>query len=339
MNLKKRLGIYLPVFIIAALATVILRSVAIFKDFNFESGYFDDKLLVTISNLSLLFGVLFLLSYLFVARKPKPVLSFTSPLTYIPAGIVCCALLFVSADFFVKLLEAKPAADTLFTKGNVFPLLIAIFAIVTVANLLLTVLIPKKEDETRAFFGIMAAVFLALFAAYLYFDAKLPLNAPNKMIDEMAFLLAAIFFLHETRISLGREIWRAYIGFGLAASLVLAYSSVPTVIVYFAKGEIISDSLASAILTLSLTIYILLRVILVCLSKEDTMDESVMALSELSKEREEELALPDQARILRKSEEFNTIGENYEFDLKISEAKKDSENQADDEQKEKRADL
>ena len=74
------------------------------------------------------------------------------------------------------------------------------------------------------------------FVRRYFREDGMALNSPNKLISQMAFLLAALFFLYEARISLGREKWRGYCIFGLAALAANAYSAVPAVILYFAKG-------------------------------------------------------------------------------------------------------
>ena len=79
----------------------------------------------------------------------------------------------------------------------------------------------------------------------------------------MAYLASAIFFLYESRISLGRDRWRLYISFGLASGLLCCYSAIPSLITYFVKGEIISDSLAETLLTLSLAVFIISKLMLI----------------------------------------------------------------------------
>ncbi len=333
MTRFKRLEIHLPLLLLLTVVSVTLRTVALFKEYGPWDGYFNDKLLITISDGIVFGGMLILLSFAFISPKFKVVPSFTGPATFIPSGLVCCGLIFLSFDMVmsvVKLPGKFLSRQTLSQSGNLLALVTATLALVCIINFFFTVFYSASQNETRAFWGIITVIFLALYASYLYFDTKLPLNAPNKAVDQLAFLLAALFFLYETRISLGREMWRGYCAFGLIASLATAYSSIPSLIYYLGSGDVASDSLSAIVLTFSLFIYITARLVLVNFLLSDEKSETAIAVEALSMERSEQLALPDQERIINKEENFNTLGENYEFDLHISEIKaNDEEEEAD----------
>jgi hypothetical protein len=110
----------------------------------------------------------------------------------------------------------------------------------------------------------------------------------------MAFISSAIFFLYETRISLGREMWRAYTAFGLIAASLTAYASIPAMITYYVNGEIISSmeyrSLASVeeyLLLLALFIYILARLCLTSSLTEKKENALIKMLEKSALECEE----------------------------------------------------
>ena len=322
MNRFKRLGIYFPLLILFTLASVILRSVALFKNSIFGSGYFSDERLITIANILVLCGCVILFTFIFISPKIKVVARFDSPNTYIPSGIVATAMVFLSSELAIMLAK-KPgkllSAETLFSKNNCLLILTGLCALVCVGYFIFSALFTRKEDEARALFGILVTVFLALYASYLYFDKKLPINSPNKLVDQTAFLMTAIFFLFETRISLGREKWRGYCAFGMIASLITAYSSIPTLIHYFAGGELASDSLSGAVLALSLFIYITARVLSVNTLKEQTVSDTTLAIKMLMNKRQSELELPEASRTHEDDSSFTTLGKNYEFDIRLSE--------------------
>ena len=335
MKTTKRLGLYLPILSVLVIIAVTLRTIALFTGFNNESGYFDSDILISVSNIITFGGVVFLLSYAFASKKISVIADFTGPETYIPSGLVSVSLVFLSVESFITLSKNKGG---LIGKDAVtdFALLIsALLAILCVVNFFFNVFFAKKENESRAFFGILTVLFLAFYAVYLYFEKKLPINSPNKTVDQMAFLFAAVFFLFETRISLGREKWRPYVGFGFVSVLLSAYSSIPTLIYYFAKGEMISDSLSECILVFALLIYALSRVALLDRLNENKKCENAEAIEVLARMRAEELTLPSQARIENKEdEEFNTMGKNYEIDLHLNtanESKRKDESEENDE--------
>ena len=132
--------------------------------------------------------------------------------------------------------------------------------------------------------------------------------------------------MFETRISLGIEKWRGYVSFGLVTALLLFYSSVPTLIYYFAKGENISDSLSGAVLSFALFVYITARIILINSLAENKKSENALAVEEMVKKRKEELALPSQARVDSKEGDFSTLGKNYEFNLHLGKSSESENN-------------
>jgi hypothetical protein len=106
----------------------------------------------------------------------------------------------------------------------------------------------------------------------------------------MAYLFSAIFFVYETRITLGRALWKPYIIFGLITASLCAYSAIPSIILYIARGEILSLSITESILTLTLFIFSLSRV---CLTKYLPAMEKCKAatlVTSHAESREEQLA-------------------------------------------------
>ena len=111
-------------------------------------------------------------------------------------------------------------------------------------------------------------------------------------MEEMAYLFAAIFFLYESRISLGREMWRPYIAFGMLSALLTAYASIPAVITYLARGEIISSTFESAIFLLALTVFIMARLFLLVSVSYDGISKEMKALAEFAASRQDALDRP-----------------------------------------------
>lgn len=316
---SRRLGVYLPALILFSIVSVVLRSIACFLHLDYSTGYFNPKILITIADVLATAGAVFLFSYIVTAKRTSLVPSFSSPATYIPSGMICAALLFLSADSFSSLKRGDfslTIRSILKSPSKILLLLSAVLALICIVNFFLTVLLSKKESEARAAFGIVVTIFLCIYAAYLYFDSKLPLNAPCKIVDEMAFLFSALFFCYETRLSLGREKWRSYVCFGLIASLLTAYSSIPTLILYFFGGVMISDSLTGAVLALTLCIYVTARTVLVGFLMKDEKSETVAALMAYHKMREDDLKLPTYARAER-GPGNSEIGSNYSMDIPL----------------------
>ena len=303
-NRTKLFGIYLPIFLSVILGTVAMRTVACLLDFNFHTNFFVNDVLITISDYTVLISVLFFFTYMYTARKDiRLIPNFTSPTTFIPTGLISVALPFVSRHLFSKaaviskIIKNQVLSSQEIRSYRIQLLLIyttAVLAILSIAHFALTALIEKRSSIGRAGFGICSVIFLAFYATFLYFDTDLPLNSPNKIIDQMAYLFSALFFLYETRLSLGREKWQHYIAFGFIASTLTAYSSIPSLIVYITQGQVISNSIYETVLTLALFVFITARCLLTGELIEDADSETVSALIKIAEERSEALKPGDQ---------------------------------------------
>ncbi len=322
---SRKISVYQLVVFAFLLAAVSLRTVALFIDYDFATGYFDSKTCITVGNVLLLTGVFMSFASIFVfKRTPGLVASFDGAATYIPSGVVAVALMFVGAGLFrdiIKLPEKLLSKESLTDVKVLFMLVLTALAVLGVGAFLYNSLSDKRADSNRGAFYIVLVVFLMLYSAYLYFSTKLPINAHVKIVDQMAYMMAAIFFLYETRISMDRPIWHAYIAFGLIAALLTAYSSLPSLIVYFVNGRIISASIYESVLTFALFIFISARLILLTELKSAERCPAAMAAHTFAENREAARAAAEEARAhaLENKEEISaeadTEPSNYTMDI------------------------
>lgn len=286
-------GLYLPIFLLSVISTVTLRTVALLMNFDLTTGYFVSKTLINLSNALLVFFILLLSTFIFRGKKDmKLIPRFADMSTLITTSFVICALIFLMmsmAKNAFSIFGAAPIFAYGFDIREATLLLCILFGIFTIAYFVSSVLFEKKTNGVRANLGIVAIIFFALYASYLYFDTSLPLNAPNKLIDEMAYLSVSVFFLYETRLSLGRERWRGYIAFGFIGALLCAYSSIPSLIYYFVKRQAISISLYETALTLTLFVFITVRALLTGDLTKDKTSPKVQLLIDASDARSEEI--------------------------------------------------
>lgn len=312
-KLTKRYGVYLPLFVLAALSAVVLKCVAAMTSLSYEYGSYGGSAVYTASRWIAYIAVILLLTYAFVGEKKNLVPSFSTPATYIPTGASAVALFFVGATMLVKcgadlrrvgsygagksliaaLLGTTTTAGVSYFLIVLVELLGGLLAIASIGYLLLSGADDRRLSPLRGEFGMLLSLFCCTYAAFLYFSEVLPINAANKIDDQMAYLACALFFLYETRVSLGREKWRAYSAFALVASLLTLYSSVPALLVYIVRGELISYSVMETVLTFALAIFSLSRVIITAYLPEATENLSVAAMREAAELRQTEL---DEAR-------------------------------------------
>ncbi len=297
---SKRLGIYLVIMLLATSVATTLRTVACVKHLDYASGFFTDKSLITAANIITLITVIGMFSYVFAAARIKLRPSFSTGATYVPAGLLGVATAFLGAKTLSYTLTTSkyPLLSvevlTLKSPATLVGVIAAVLAFVSIAHHFFNAFIVEGKAEIRAYFAIATVAFLAFYAILVYLDSSLSINDSQKTLRQTAFLLSALFFLYEARISLGREMWRVYTAFGLAAASLAAYTSIPAIITYYVNGELISSastkslaSLEEYILLLSLFVFILARICLTAIMKEEKENELIKVLGEYAKEREE----------------------------------------------------
>ena len=284
---KDRHGVYSLAFFLLTLCAVILRTVALFIGYDTVTGYYTTPLGKCADAVAAV-SVLFFLSYAVVFRKDKGhEISFFSPASYVPAGIVAASLPFLAKRLFSAAAGAQNVARTLPMRATA-----TIGALLTLPALLfflLCILTPRTRSVLRGECGILTALAFAVYAAFLYFNTSLPINSPGKLTEQCAYLLISVFFLYETRIALGRECRALYRAFGFAAAHLAAYSSLPSLILYFFRDLIASDSLPAVVLTFGLFLFITLRVRMAGHRDEATHTPLTDTLFALAAAREDEV--------------------------------------------------
>lgn len=283
-NKNKIYGIYLPVLYLALAIVITLRTIALITNLE-PSGYFSNSILTDISNVIVLFVSLFFLTYLATARKDMRFIpSFSSALSYGPSAIVGASLFFIGF-YLIRCGIKSENIDFL----NKYSIILGIAAILAISYFVASGLSVKRRSIKRADFGLIVLVFICMYIIYIFFDRTTPINTPAKIVDELSFLSASLFFLYETRLSLGREKWRPYITFGFIAALFTGYSAIPSLITYFISNKVVSISIYETILTLSFFIFILCKVSLVKELVEENSSGIVKKLISYASNRQEEL--------------------------------------------------
>ncbi len=273
-------------------AVCTLRTIAIIKDYNNSSGYFGSEKLINAAGW-VLFALCALtcIEALFNVKRKNLTPDFETAETYIPAGLCSAGCMFMAGYLFsICIEEIKfPEAAILI----IIPLLATFFALASTVGFVVFIVCSDRKSAPRALATMGISVFLLLVAAYIYFNRDLPLNAPNKIVDLAAYIFASIFFLYETRISLGSEKWGLYSCFGGIAAILCAYSAIPSIIAYFARGYIVSTDILENVLTLLLFSFIGARVLLTNRLTKDGACELVMHLSQEARERDEHIETAD----------------------------------------------
>lgn len=315
MKKLRLIDLYLIPTIILTLVAVVLRSFALLNCFNTDRMHFDDKFAVTVS-----YGIILLLiagcfTYMFFGEKKSSLIARSDNIaSYIPAGILSIGLLFIGVqNLNVGLVTDGRLGATLVISG--------ILAFISILSFFLTIIIEKNESFIKSLFSLSVVLFLALYASMLFFNTtKHPTNSPNKIIDQLAYVFASLFFLQETRISLGRAKWRSYVSFGLIATVMTAYSSLPALITYATSGYVVSDSIIESVVTLLLCVFIFSKVLQTKSFTENSECSEAHGIVMLARMREEEIE--NQRKLSRTHAIDNNEGNddaedasNYTFDI------------------------
>ena len=314
MNRRSRTtAAYIISFALIVVAATVLRTLALLLNFEDNGIHFGSKALINTAGAIVAFGALLLFTYTFAYDKSiKLRATFATPATYVPTLLVSVALLYFAADALRKIKATGISLQQAVAMRSYVLLIdfaIAILSVVAVIYFMVNALIETRASVARASLGIATVILLALYSASLYFDTTLPINAPNKVVDQMAYLFFALFFLYEIRISLGRECWNLYLAFGFISATIGAYSSIPTIIYYFANKELVSASLSECVLTLTLTLFVICRVILASTLKEDKRSDSIDAIVAYSNERAAVVAEQEEIERLAYIELYNRMSE------------------------------
>lgn len=329
-------GIYLPIFLLILPLVVVLRTVAMFTDLG-QFGHFNDDLMITVANAITAAAVVFFITYMFFGKKNiRLIPSFASAANYIPSALVALTVAMLGVHLAALAIASAPAAGSLYAR--IISITTPTLAFAAAEYFVLASVMIARRSIRRSDFGIITLLFICMYVAYLYFDTTLPINAPTKITDELAYLAIAMFFIGETRLSLGRERWRRYISFAFIGAVMTAYSAIPNLIYYFAREEVVSLSIYESLLTLAFFIFIICKIFLTPMLTKDEKSVIVTKIIAAAKARCEELepALPEVAEVTDESiSEENEADENQiTIAYEEPEAQSDGEMTEDGEEKE-----
>ncbi len=291
MKLKdRRLFIFLSLMLLFTLAACILRTTALKLDFNAETGFFRKEGLITTASVLILIAVLTALFYIFLGKPRKDIVpDFHGAATYIPSGLLALSLIFFAANTAFNSELSATAKPT----EKLLSIIAVISALITILYLLSSFFLGRRYSALKGTLALFPIILLLSCAAKLYFDTSMPINAPNKSLDQLAFVFAMLFFTEEARLSLGREKWGAYAVTGLVASALTAYTSVPVILIYFINSitnksaAVISVRITSSVLLLALFIFITARVAVVTFLTSNRIGKLAAYIDEESVPEEE----------------------------------------------------
>ena len=287
---SKRLGLALIILAMLSIAACTLRTFACIWYLEDNLIYFAENSLLMVANIIVVAAsVLVIAIALSMSREPLRA-DFSSPLTFVPTGFLAIATLIFGLVMLATYTVTKsPLPDERVSIAAALALVCALLTPFSAVHLFLTVFLDERRAKLRGLFALATVLIGAAYASFLYFNSGSPINAPNKLVEQMAYLFASLFFLYEARISLGREMWRGYTAFGLIAALITAYASIPALFTYAIDGAMVTKTVESAVLLLAMSIFIFARLAMAVFAAPDRESDEMSVLRLYAERRESEL--------------------------------------------------
>ncbi len=235
-NQKHTYLLYLLTAPIVAAVAIVLRSVALFTEYDAALGYFNRPAL-PIALAAILVTVIAVLAILthelrgfFVAATDYRDLPTLFSGIYL--GI---ALVFFSVTVTVSAIGDlyDPAALPLAT---VVALLTAVAALVGALLFAVRANDGSSVGTLRAMLTLSVAVAGLLYALRLYLDPSIKINEPNKALAIAAWISVSFFFLGEARIALARAKWALHTCVTAVTVILTAALCLPNLVYHAVRG-------------------------------------------------------------------------------------------------------
>ncbi len=239
------------------LGTVVLRTVALTRFLNTDTGYLTRGGFVIPLYILELLAVALCIALPFLIKK-EPVAVCDSPLSIgglFGAGL--CALAMVVTAFYYMLRRAHIPAPA------VIVFLAAIFLLGGAAYFI-NQFRAKQEPATTLPFGYAAILGAALLLATLYFDLTTPMNAPHKISLQLALLSTMAALLYELRIATGEPLPRVQAAVTGFACFTCAVTGIPNTIAFLAGAYDSIPYLFADLTAAALAIYFGAKCISIC---------------------------------------------------------------------------
>ena len=253
LKTKRTYLFYLLSIPTVAFVTVILRTVALLRDYDVATGYFRSPALPVTTVAILVAATVILALFTHELRE-----LFVFSIDYKDLPTLFSGLFLAAALLFFAIFNITVA------KGE------SILAIGVAALASLAALIGASAFAVRAFDGraqsaiaamlILPLAFLGvLVALYLYFENTMRINEPNKVLTQYVLAMVSFFFLGEARIALGRAKWALHTCITALTALSASTVALPDLIYHAARGESVLGNTMLDFVLLAVALYAMAR--------------------------------------------------------------------------------
>lgn len=257
MTRKPILRLYFRISVLLTLLAVLGQSLLYFLSFDCTLYLYERGPLPTVLGVCVALAVLFMLSFILTAKKEEvkdslPPLGRSATFTAALTGFFILATLLLALLYSLNGLETDALSTPVAVAANIFSIPAACYFFITALN-------PSPNPKTHAAFGCTLVIWLILYTLAGYFHMNFSINSPLKVYNQIALLSAMLYFLHEVRYSLGRQKPAQHKAFGMAAMLLLATASLPTLLLTFSFRISITSDTIYYLAELAMALYIFTR--------------------------------------------------------------------------------
>lgn len=258
------------VILIFMAAALLLSAIAAVVQTVILTGYFDldSHVYVTGSSAPVLFNILlavcsllfFLLLFLYrePERKLFPQNNLFFTLSSVLAGVAILAAGIVFFSFSMKRGALYGGSSDRTIYG--FRMAAAILSLPSAAYFFLAAFRNKPFRRNTVLLAFAPILWTLVFLVSVYYDHSVRLGSPIRIMDQMALLAVAFFFLFEARFHMKRPNPGAYFAFSFLSAMLCAVSAIPHVIL-LVRGKTAFDNVSLFYLFLCvLILYIFARV-------------------------------------------------------------------------------
>ena len=208
---------------VSALLSVALRCVNFFFFFDADLGYYTKGAVLPIAfNIFLLASAAFFIVFSFVGAKEDRMVyrapsGFSKALLFLPVALSVTLAIFN----LTKAMKGSPECLIL--------TLISLFASVYFISDTLRLRVVTKVE-----FNVLVIVVLTVLLAFSYFDQKVQMNAPDKLLFGIACISSMLFAVSELKVAVGTARPSVYLLSAASTVLFGFTSAVPSVIAFHA---------------------------------------------------------------------------------------------------------
>ena len=269
----KNIELFFMIALTFAPLAALLRSIAFFTSFDAEIGYFNDGFFSdTVSSMLVVCSIFFLTGFIFISKEAKLSAKIDNSANSIFFS-ACFAGFVMLADFAYKVYTLigedkfayyKFIFNPAFKAENAY--MIRATAIIEIAGVLASVLtaacffvrsskVPKaKLSAILGFFPIIRAL---VGVAEIYFDMKVQMNHPSKLMLEFALIAVMIAFLYELRFFVSDDHARPrhFVVFSCVALIISISAGISEMVGFFAGKLSKGDFCIEAFFCLAMGLY------------------------------------------------------------------------------------